>query len=65
MRRLAIATAAVVLLVSSATAGGWRDLAGQPAPAISAARWLNVEGDPVTLESLKGRVWLLNFIGIH
>lgn len=65
MRRLAIAVVAVGLFASSARAEGWRDLAGQPAPAITASRWLNVEGGSVTPKTLKGRVWLLNFIGVH
>jgi len=36
---------------------------GQPAPAIVATSWLNWEGDAPTVESLKGRVVLLEFWG--
>lgn len=36
---------------------------GAPAPAVLADTWLNWEGDPPTLESLRGRVVLLEFWG--
>jgi peroxiredoxin len=36
---------------------------GAPAPAITADAWLNWEGDPPTLESLAGRVVMLEFWG--
>ena len=36
---------------------------GKDAPPIQAAKWLNWQGDAPTLESLKGRVVLLEFWG--
>jgi peroxiredoxin len=40
-----------------------RPTAGEPAPAIVADEWLNWDGDAPTVESLKGRVVLLEFWG--
>ena len=65
MRRIALATGMLLLVATSATAGGWHDLDGRKAPEISANQWLNVPDGTPSVESLEGKVWLLNFIGIH
>ena len=59
MKALAL-FAAVSCAVAAPAQSGWRDLAGQPAPALDAETWLNTDGSP-TLDSLKGKVWLLYF----
>lgn len=56
---------AVLLLASAPATADWHVLDGKPAPEISAASWMNVEGPTPTLETLRGKVWLLNFIGVH
>jgi hypothetical protein len=39
----------------------WKNLAGQPMPAIRGSNWLNTDGSPVTTEALLGKVWLFEF----
>ncbi len=66
--RKVMASFALVAAASAATPAfseGWKQLDGQPAPAFLASQWLNVEGPAPSRERLKGRVWLLNFVGIH
>jgi peroxiredoxin len=46
-----------------APAHAQKPIVGAPAPAIVASSWLNWQGDAPTLESLKGRVVLLEFWG--
>ncbi|MEO6595987.1 MAG: redoxin domain-containing protein [Planctomycetota bacterium] len=45
------------------TANAQQPTVGQPAPAVVATSWLNWQGDAPTLDSLKGRVVLLEFWG--
>ncbi len=60
--RTVIATAiALVTIGALASADGWKKLDGKRVPALEASDWLNVEGETPTLESLKGKVWLLEF----
>jgi hypothetical protein len=51
-------------LVSSGHAQ-WLELNGQPAPEVTAARWLNTGGETPNLASLKGKVWILKFFATH
>ncbi|MDA1195606.1 MAG: hypothetical protein O2894_10535 [Planctomycetota bacterium] len=64
MQRVAIGFALLLLCASSARAEGWRDFTGQPAPEVSAVQWLNHEGEAPSLKSLKGKAWLLVFMGV-
>lgn len=54
---------AVLLALVPAVAAAQKPAVGTPAPAIAAEAWLNWDGDPPTLESLSGRVVLLEFWG--
>lgn len=65
MRHAAIAILVLVGLGPFARAGDWHDLDGKPAPEVSADRWLNVSGEPPSLTSLEGRIWLLSFMAMH
>ncbi len=65
MRRIAIASLILGSFAASAAAGGWRNFDGRAAPEITASQWLHVPEGSASLESLEGKVWLLNFIGIH
>lgn len=57
---LVIAAAAALALASSASAE-WKQLNGQPAPPVEAKEWINVKGDAPSLDSLRGKVFLLEF----
>jgi hypothetical protein len=66
MRRAIWGGLVLGVLASVAGAGGWRELVGASAPEISAARWLNApEDEEPSLRTLKGRAWLLCFMGAH
>jgi len=65
MRRIALASLVLGSFATAATAEGWKNLVGLAAPEVSATQWLNVSGAAPSLATLKGKVWLLNFIGIH
>jgi len=65
MRRVAIASLVLGSLAVTAAAGGWQELDGQPAPEFTASQWLHASEGTPSKKSLKGKVWLLNFIGIH
>jgi hypothetical protein len=56
MRTLLLALAA-----STATADGWKDLLGEPAPAIEADTWIHAKPEEVTAEALRGKVYLFEF----
>jgi len=47
--------------VPLAAQAGWKDLTGKVAPQISASTWLNTGGEAPDVETLKGKVWLLEF----
>ncbi len=42
-------------------ADGWKDLTGDPAPALEAKKWLNAGSTLPSLEELRGNVVLLEF----
>ena len=44
---------------------GWRDLKGEVVPEIDARRWLNTQERMPTRDSMKGKVWLLEFFATH
>ncbi len=62
MRHRLFSVFASALLVATHCPGQHPSV-GQDAPPIHAAKWLNWQGDAPTLESLKGRVVLLEFWG--
>jgi hypothetical protein len=41
-----------------------RALEGNPAPALDVEGWMNTGGAPLTLESLRGKVVVLDFWGV-
>lgn len=53
----------VLLGIVIASVDAQKPTVGAPAPAFAASSWLNWEGDAPTVESLKGRVVLLEFWG--
>ena len=59
------AAVAIACLLAHTTpaAAGWRQLEGKRARNFSAASWLHVTGDKPTRKGLKGKVWLLAFMG--
>jgi hypothetical protein len=46
---------------SLAAQTAWKDLVGQPMPAIHGSDWLNADGSEVTTAALLGKVWLFKF----
>jgi len=48
-------------LLTTALDAQWRDLQGTIVPKISAEHWFNTDGTTPTSESLRGKVWLLQF----
>src|SRR5215475_4625317 len=56
-------SALAVLLTTAVHCSAQHPAVGKDAPPIQAAAWLNWKGDAPTLESLKGRVVMLEFWG--
>ena len=66
MNRISTSTAVAGLLAGVLTPGlsaqsGWKDLTGKPVPAVTAAAWLNTNGQKPTSTTMKGKVWLIEF----
>lgn len=64
MRKAMFALIILGLLSTYAAADGWRDFEGKAAPEITASEWLHVSAGTPSLKGLKGKVWLLNFVGM-
>ena len=55
------ACGALVLALSAGASAQWKNLNGQKVPAVAAQKWLNTKGESPTSESLRGKVWLIEF----
>ena len=65
MARVMFLVGCLAFVSATARADGWRQLDGKPAPEIAAESRMNVGGGALSRDALKGKVWLLNFFGIH
>src|SRR5688572_7710026 len=63
MRRRGMLTSFAIAVTALAPCLAQHASVGKDAPPIAAAAWLNWKGDAPTIESLKGRVVLLEFWG--
>ena len=63
MRTALVGSVAFFLLAGAARADGWKDLVGRECPAITVEKWFNTDGQTPTVESLRGKVWILEFSG--
>jgi len=60
MRALVLA-AAIAALSAAEPQGGWKRLVGQEVPPIAAKSWMNTGEETPGLDTLKGKVWLIEF----
>jgi len=60
MRKKTVPWLVPVLLTATLDAQ-WRDLEGEAVPEITASQWFNTNQQEPTVESLRGKVWLLEF----
>ncbi len=65
MRRVVLLLFTVLTAASAVHAGEWHVLDGKQAPPLTITAWLNQGEATPSNESLKGRVWLLQFMAVH
>jgi hypothetical protein len=65
MRRAVLVLLTLLTVTSAVHAGEWHVLDGKQAPPLTINAWLNHGEATPSNESLKGRVWLLQFMAVH
>ena len=58
-----VLTATLCAPVPAPAQGGWVELVGDPIPEVTANEWLNTEGASPDVDTLLGKVWILEFFG--